>query len=166
MYEPKLLQRWTRPSHYIGATWEGHYSSGFGQSRDSDCLERSNFRIALAALGGESGCVTVVRESHFLVGWVEWIAIESDGSAESDRALQIADGLQERVADYPTLDEKDFSELERDEADKVWANCYDVKERLEYIREYRSQFEFRNYSDLIACVRGRYFAGYASELLL
>ena len=165
MYEPKLLRCWTCPSHYIGATWENYYSSGFGQSRDSDALERSNFRIALAALGGESDCVSVVRESHFLVGWVEWIAIEADGSADSNRALQIADGLQERVNNYPVLNEEDFSELEHDEANDVWRDCYNAKERVRYIREHRSQFEFHDYSDLIACVRGRFFAGYASELI-
>ena len=43
--------------------------------------------------------------------------------------------------------------------------AYDDASRLEYVRKYRDQFEFNDYADLIGCIRGRYFAGYASELL-
>jgi hypothetical protein len=87
MYEPKHLKRWTHPEHYFGAVWPNHYSAGVGRPRDSDCLEESNFHTMLRLLGGESDVVTVVRESHWAVDWVEWIAIEADGSAESDKAL-------------------------------------------------------------------------------
>ena len=165
MYEPKNLKRWTMPDHYFGATWPNHYSAGFGQSRDSDCLERSNFRVALAGLGGESDVVTVVRENHFLVGWVEWIAIEADGTDESDNLLQSADRMQEAIANYPVLDDEDYSELEHDEANSVWEHCYGWRDRVRYIRAHRSQFEFHDYVDLIGCVRGKYFAGYASDLI-
>lgn len=165
MYEPKHLRRWTMPEHYFGASWVNHYSSGVGRSRDSDCLEESNFHAMLAALGGESDLVTVVRESHWAVGWVEWIAIEADGSSESDEALQIADAQKARLADYPVLDESDWSEREEEAANEVWTNCYDWHARIEYIRAHRSQFDFRDYRDLLGCVRGQYFAGYASELL-
>jgi len=165
MYEPKHLKRWTMPQHYFGASWPNHYSAGVGQSRDSDCLEASNFVTMLRLLGGESDVVTVVRESHWLVGWVEWIAIEADGTPEADKALQIADEAKGRLEDYPVLDESDWSEREQEAANEVWTNCYDDKQRLDYIRRNRSQFEFHDYGDLIGCVRGRYFAGYASELL-
>lgn len=165
MYEPENLRRWSHPDHYFGATWPNHYSAGVGQSRDSDCLERSNFAVMLRALGGESDVVTVVRESHWAVGWVEWIAIEADGTPESDKALQIADEQTALLDDYPVLDESDWSEREREEADEVWRNCYNAQERIDYIREHRSQFDFCDFADLIGCVRGNYFAGYASELI-
>ena len=165
MFTPKHLTKWSMPSHYFGETWPNHYSAGVGQSRDSDCLEQSNFATMLKLLGGESDIVTVVRESHWAVGWVEWIAIEADGTDESDKALQIADEAKARLEDYPVLDEDDFSEREMEAANETWANCYNDAERLAYIRKNRSQFEFRDYADLIGCVRGRYFAGYASELL-
>ena len=48
---PKHLKRWTRPSCYIGAEWSQYHSAGVGQSRDSDCLEQSNFAVMLRALG-------------------------------------------------------------------------------------------------------------------
>ena len=50
-------------------------------------------------------------------------------------------------------------------ADETWKNCYDEKERIAYIRKFHYQFDFRDFADLLACVRGKYFAGYASELI-
>jgi hypothetical protein len=61
---PKHLKRWTRPRDYFVAEWSRYYSAGVGQSRDSDCLEQSNFAVMLHELGGESDTVIVVRESH------------------------------------------------------------------------------------------------------
>lgn len=165
MYEPKNLKRWTMPRYYFGANWPNHYSAGVGQSRDSDELEQSNFAAMLRDLGGESDIVTVVRESHWAVDWVEWIAIDADGTPESDAALQAADANIERLSDYPVLDESDWSERETESANTVWRDCYSVEERIRYIRENSGQFEFRDFADMLDCVRGRYFAGYACDLL-
>jgi hypothetical protein len=161
MFEPKHLNRWTMPDSYFGEVWPNYYSSGCGRSRDSDTLEESNFQEMIKALGGETDTVLIVRESHWAVGWVEWIAIHQD----DEKALQIADGIQERLKDYPVINEDAWSALEDERAQEVWTNCYSDSERVRYIREHRSQFEFRDYGDLIGCARGRYFVGYASELL-
>lgn len=155
------LKRWTLPDSYFGDVWPDYYSAGFGQSRDSDALERSNFRVALAEIGGESETVIVVRESHWAVGWVEWVAVHESDS----KSLEIASRLAGKVENYPILDEEDFSTLEQEDANEVWRNCYSPTERIEYIRKHRSQFEFHGYRDMIGCIRGRYFAGYASGLL-
>ena len=72
MAELRYLRRWQMPRHYFGETWPDYYSAGVGQSRDSDCLEQSNFAVMLERLGGESETVIVVRESHWAVGWVEF----------------------------------------------------------------------------------------------
>jgi hypothetical protein len=160
-YDPKHLKRWTMPDSYFGETWLYYYSAGVGQSRNSDCLEESNFVTMVRDLGGESETVIVVRESHWAVGWVEWIAIH----ATDDKALQIADENVGRLKDYPVLDEDDWSEREQEAATTVWRDCYSWQERVMYIREHESQFEFRDYADMLGCVRGQYFAGYASELL-
>lgn len=102
-----------------------------------------------------------MRETHWAVGWVEWIAIhESD-----EKALRIADHNRERLDDYPVLDENDWSEREQETADHIWGKCYTPAERIRYIRNHKYQFDFRDYRDLLACVRGEYFAGYASELV-
>lgn len=161
MYEPKHLKRWTMPDSYFGAVWPNYYGSGVGRSRDSDALERSNFVCMLVALGGESETVEIVRESHWAVGWVEWIAIHQDDEA----ALQIADRIKGELADYPVINEEHLSQIEQKDADATWRNCYSAQERIDYIREHRSQFDFCDYRDMLACVRGEFFAGYASELI-
>ena len=160
-YDPENLRRWKLPSHYFGAQWTDYYSSGVGQSRDSDALERSNFACMLRALGGESETVIVVHESHWAVGWVEWIAIHETDS----KSLATADEIMAALADYPVIDESDFSERETEEANEVWTHCFNVKERVNFIRSHPDQFEFHDFADMLGCVRGLYFAGYASDLL-
>jgi hypothetical protein len=127
--DPKHLKRWTRPACYIGEEWPEYYSAGVGQSRDSDCLEQSNFAVMLAELGGESDTVIVVRESHWAVGWVEWIAIHETDTA----ALAIADAQCGRLADYPILDEMDWSEREWNAACETWEHA-GLRERMEYCK--------------------------------
>lgn len=161
MSEYKHVPRWTRPRNYFGASWPEYYMAGVGQHRDSDALARSNFACMLRALGGESETVRVVRESHWAVGWVEWIAIHETDT----RALGIADEVLGRLQDYPVVDENHFSETETADADLVWKNCYTDTERLAYMRDNRSQFDFYSWAAVRACARGEYFAGYASELL-
>ncbi|WP_454650721.1 hypothetical protein [Bradyrhizobium liaoningense] len=161
IFEPAHLKRWTMPRCYVGDVWPAYYSAGVGQSRDSDALERSNFRCMLKAIGGESETVTVVRESHWAVGWVEWIAIHQD----DETALRKADQIKGELEDYPVINEDDWSSEEQAEADDVWRECYSVAERVKYIREHDSQFEFHDWRDMRACVRGDFFAGYASDLL-
>lgn len=160
-YVPTRLKRWTMPRNYAGEVWPDYFSAGFGRSRDSDDLEESNFHSAIAALGGESETVRIVREGHWAVGWIEWIAIHETDYA----ALRVADELQERVEDYPVLDENDWSEREDATAQYLWRTCYNWRERVDYIRLHRDQFEPRNFRNLLACVRGDYFLGYASELV-
>lgn len=176
LFTPENLKRWTRPQCYAGAEWPDYYSAGVGQSRDSGALERSNFAAMLDAIGGEQAhetledpndegaalsLVRVVRESHWAVGWVEWIAIHESAT----EALQIADKLKGKLENYPVLDEEHYCQLETEEANEVWKNCYRPNERVEYVRKHRSQFEFRGLADMLGCIRGNYFAGYASELL-
>lgn len=157
----KHIKRWTMPRDYFGATWPDYYSSGVGQSRDSDDLEQSNFAVMLHELGGESETVIVVRESHWAVRWVEWIAIH----ATDEKALAEANRQMERLENYPVLDENDWSEREQESASQIWRECYSWQERIEYMRRYSDQFEFRNLADMLGCARGQYFAGYASELV-
>lgn len=155
------IEKWTYPDSYAGATWYDYYSAGVGRSRDSRPWEESNFETMLKRLGGESETVIVVRENHWAVGWVEWIAIHESNKA----ALDIAEENCKSLENYPILDEMDLSEKEQDEANEVWKNCYNWRERVEYIRDNDTQFEFHNFEDLLSCVRGEYFAGYASELI-
>ena len=125
----KHLKRWERPRYYFGAEWSSYYSAGVGQSRDSDCLEQSNFGTMLATLGGESETVIVVRESHWAVGWVEWIAVHEADTV----ALAKADEQCARLANYPVLDEDDFGRREF-EAQCETSESAGLRGRLEYCR--------------------------------
>lgn len=127
-YTPEHLSRWTLPDSYAGAEWPDYYVF-LGQHRDSDALSRSNFTCALQALGGESDTVVVVREGHWAVGWVEWIAIHESDAA----ALQAADETTAALADYPVVDDMHWSELEYDEACDYWASL-PVRDRVEFCR--------------------------------
>jgi hypothetical protein len=139
MYQPERLERWKLPRDYFGAEWPEYYSAGVGRSRDSDCLEESNFDAMLAELGGESDTVHVVRESHWAVGWVEWIAIhESD-----EKSLRAADEQCKRLEDYPVLDEEDYSLREFEECERTWGDCYTVSERIALLRRNSCTSGFR-----------------------
>lgn len=125
----RALNRWTLPDSYVGAEWP-EYFVFLSQARDSDALSRSNFECGLRALGGESESVVVVRERHWAVGWVEWIAIH-----ESDvTAILSADEIACALSDYPVLDESHFSELEWTEAEQYWESLQ-LSERVELCAE-------------------------------
>jgi len=169
MFTPSNLSKWTRPGSYFGATWEGYYVAPVGRNRDSDCLTESNWGAQSRALaehkadvpGEDEVSPVAVCENHWAVGWVEWVAIHESNEA----ALRAADKLAERLENYPVLDEDDHSRRESEEAETVWRDCYRPADRIKYVREHSSQFEFHSFSDLLGCIRGKYFAGYASELL-
>jgi hypothetical protein len=103
----------------------------------------------------------VHRFGHWGPGWFEIVLIDPADT----NAVKIAEECEASLADYPVLDDMDFSEEETAEANETWEKCFRVKDRLNYIRKHRSQFEFNSFSDMLGCVRGKYFAGYASELL-
>jgi hypothetical protein len=149
-YTPEYLSRWKLPRDYAGAEWPDYFNAG-GRHRDSDCLEESNFAAIVRAVGGESDTVRIVRESHWAVGWVEWLAIHNSDAA----ALRAADDCRRRLESYPVLDEGDFSRREDEECAAVWESCYRPRERAEYFRRHGHGGGFR---ELMAAVRGDWFA--------
>lgn len=69
------------------------------------------------------------------------------------------------MADFYIVDEDDFYEVEMEEADRTCKICFGPLERINYIREFRDQFNFHNFAHVIGCVRGEYFSGHTSALL-
>lgn len=128
------------------------------RNRDSDCLAESNFATALARLGGSSETCSVCRFGHWACGWFEIILIHPSRASEGESIAEDLDG-------YPVLDESDFSEREMTAAHETWEHCFDTRERIAYIRQHRTQFEFHDLAHMAGCVRGKYFCGYESELL-
>lgn len=122
-YHPKP---WTLPRNYSGGSWPEWFVF-LSQNRDSDALERSNFTCALAAVQRASSTVggheddqeiapQPVRENHFAVGWVEWIAIHSADAG----ALAEAERLADKLDGYPVVNEDHLSTLEHNEAMEYW----------------------------------------------
>lgn len=137
------VREWQHPRDYAGATWEGWYSAGFGQSRDTDTLEASNFQVAWDALrplsnpdgisdDGEDGVtdIRIVREGHWAMGWVEWIAIHGSNT----KALAVARKLCKRAKDYPVLDEDHWSNLEYTRAMEFW-DSLSLSSKVDYCRD-------------------------------
>jgi hypothetical protein len=149
------LKLWTRPDNYFGAEWPDYYVA-YGHHRDSDVLAESNFYSLLRRLGRESETVKVIRESHWAVGWVEWIGIHKS----DDSGLRIAAECLDQLEDYPILDESDYSRREEEACDLTWRECFRPRERAKYLRDHGATEGFR---ELRAAVGGDWQA--AANLL-
>ena len=120
------MNKWTRPCCYCGASWPEWYVF-LWQNRDSDAVTRSNFRVGLERLGGESDTVKVIREKHWTVGWVEWIGIHESAA---DKVL-LADEMLDSLSDYPVLSDDDWGDLEATEVMAYWGRM-GIRERMEW----------------------------------
>ncbi len=145
----------------------------YTSDRDSDALARSNESVILKALQPYTGwhkdgdTVEPLSHSHWAVGHVDGFMIrvyEADGCTITPAFLVYSE-LADALENYPILDEADYSEREQVDADQTWANCYSTADRIRYMRRNASTFEFHSFADMLGCARGKYFAGYASELL-
>lgn len=132
------------------------------QTRDSEYLEVSNFRVVLKDLeekdGGED--VEVHRFGHWGPGWFEIILVRP-----GTEAAKCAEEWEAALSDYPVACDEDLSELEYEYAQEYWANWRNDRERLEWIRKNREIFYFQNWRELLECVRGKAYHGEASELV-
>ena len=118
--EYQAIEKWQRPECFLvwaeGAPYDGEWYVFLGRNRDSSTLDQSNFQRGLELIGGKSETVMIVRESHWGVGWVEWIAIH-----ESDQAaLAEADEILCALSEYPVVDDTHYSELEHEAIAEYW----------------------------------------------
>lgn len=151
---------WDSMKNFAGTVPELHWRVVTERIRDSQIITESNWACALKLLGGEGDNVTIIRYGHWAVGWVEHLCVR-EGTPEETKGEEI----RKRMDDYPILNETDYGERIDDEAQRVWRECYRPKDRIQYIREHEEQFGFHDFADLLGCVRGKHFSGYASELV-
>ena len=110
------------------------------QTRDSGPLDQSNFACFLAAVGGESETVEVHRFGHWGPGWYEIIIIDPT----NEKAMREAEECEAALADYPVLDESDYSEREYNLAADYWARMR-VSDRVECLQRFHGNiFEARH----------------------
>lgn len=98
------------------------------QTRDSECLDQSNFRSALKMLGGEDERCEVHRFGHWGPGWYEIILIHPAFG-------YLIDQIKESLENYPILDDSDYYELESETAQNYWKMC-SIADRVEWCQRY------------------------------
>lgn len=125
----RTLELWTVPDSWFGKPWHDHYVF-MGRHRDSQILDSHNFMTALARIGGETENTHVVRESHWAVGWVEWIAIHKSDTEAVEKAQSVLDDLDT----YPILDEDGYSAKQMEAVWDYWDSA-STEERIELCKK-------------------------------
>jgi hypothetical protein len=142
---------WDSLNNYIGDIPDAEWLCLMTRTRDSDSVTESNWRVALAQLGGESddgeGEVQVFHFGHWACGWWEALAVRSGGEKE-----KIAQQLFEELEDYPILDEEDLFNLRYENADALW-NQMDARQKIRMIRNNNNWIKFQSYREMFGCVK-------------
>ena len=125
----------------MGAIPEDHLLVVMTRSRDSETLTESNWICALEELGGEGEHVEIHRFGHWACGWWEALCIHK-GSDKESTAQEMVDALES----YPVLNEEHFSEMEMEEANRTWQDCYNDSERLFYLRTHWEELDIKTVS--------------------
>jgi hypothetical protein len=82
------------------------------QHRDSDALDRSNFQVITEDLQSRfPDAFTIEGSSHWLVGWVDVVRIDTSNDAAVVAAMDWAYQLEQ----YPVADDEHHSNLEHEE---------------------------------------------------
>jgi hypothetical protein len=124
------LALWKHPPDYGGFSPDGDFIL-LERTRDSDCLENSNYETALERLKevaaqfppppdqdeGRFGWVYDFRARHWACGWVETLLIRRDAPAE---VIARAEEIDSALADYPVLDEEDVALRKIEAAQHFW----------------------------------------------
>jgi len=135
------------------------------RNRDSGVLAESNWACQLAELkrapmtdpDGDAD-YEVHRFGHWACGWFEITIVRPDSPA-----AKAADELEAALADYPVVDDSDYSERCCEEALRVWSGMRPA-ERIAYMRRNESEFASIRWADcpwltLLANARGTEFNG-------
>ena len=114
-FVPKNLGLWEKPSDFSTSEHDlGDHYVIYSQNRDSNLLTKSNWDYIVKSLDSHECDYQgdeFYRISHFrdsFVGWSEYIFIHKDHTD----LLIIADEIMGRYADYPVLDDEDYSQRE------------------------------------------------------
>ena len=137
--------------NYMGDIPEDKWHVVLTQSRDSEILTQSNWAVALEELGGESEHVEIHRFGHWACGWWEALCVAKDSEA-----WETAKEIHDSLSDYPVLNDEHFSEMETEEANRIWSDCFDPKQRVELLRSEGGTENFHGFADLMQCVRGAF----------
>jgi hypothetical protein len=103
-----------------------------GRNRDSGDLEESNWAAQCSVLDvvdSEGADHEIHSFNHWACGWFDIMLIRPDTVA-----FKLADELEDQLADYPILNEDDYSRRECESAEEGWRNA-SLKERMQACRD-------------------------------
>ena len=101
-----------KPDFYYGGE-RGDWLVTFAQTRDSDQVERSNWRfITSGILLAYPDDAAIESMGHWAVGWVEYLLIRPGSPA-----LKVMSDWADVLAIYPIADEEDYEKLVAEEDD-------------------------------------------------
>jgi len=117
------LEKWVKAENYMGADHSDSYVV-VTKSRDSDLIDQVNFDSALEELDAwENSHIKgdhhfVINNSHWLVGWIEYILITpcEDCSDEDfhDLCEWVDDNISQVICESGIINEDKFSEKENE----------------------------------------------------
>jgi hypothetical protein len=163
-YDTLNERKWEYPGDYGGFSPVDDVVIA-GQSRDSDCLERSNYETIFDhlktteetlsfqfpdefekayALNDGDLFIYDYRAGHWAVGWVETMLMSQH--APDCLQMEVVSVLN-ALADYPVFDDSHFSELEWTESNDYWADL-SVGDRVEIIQEHGGNIFSARYDHL------------------
>lgn len=135
----------------------GVWATVYTHSRDSGIAERSNARVIAAEMSKYPDDAREVRAGHWACGWVEGYEIRTrkpDGSL-TEAWIAYAE-IHASLADYPILDDEDFSREECGEADAYWGQM-SPNDRLEILRDHwdeiGAKWRYASFAELLTDVR-------------
>ena len=135
------LTKWKHPSDYGGFSPDGDYVILL-RTRDSTILDNSNYELAFQQLQDIASnhrtdeldpdkYVYDFRAGHWACGWIEYIIVEADSPQP---ILDLAAEIVCALADYPVLDESDYSDRQYKEMTDYYDQCA-LSERMEWCNE-------------------------------
>ena len=105
----------------------------YTRHRDSGLLDQSNAAVVAGKLDpftdGDDPDVVAESHGHWAVGYIDGFSIRVFKGGEITDAFRAYHALAERMADYPILDEADYSQREYD---ATLANIADAAHRLKH----------------------------------
>ena len=111
--------------------------SGISQNRDSKPLEQSNFAVITEDLLERFPDECQISSSnHWAVGWLEELYVQvytDDTKSEITPVWEAVCEYQDKLADYPVIDEGDYSARELEDAIDTLKNCYNIPEDFTHL---------------------------------
>lgn len=117
-----LKQVWFSPEDYGGHNPRGDYLV-YDRNRESSIMENVNYNLICQELGAVDDDFTkpvyTFRAGHWAVGWVEYIIVKRDAP---DEILEKAAGILHDLAQYPILNDDEYSAAQVDAVLTHWEN--------------------------------------------